>query len=72
MTKLNSKIVEITDRIINRSKDTRQNYLENIIAMEENSDTDRSSISCSNMAHAAATSAEGWAGPDPESGPWQS
>lgn len=58
MTKLNSKIVEITERIINRSKDTRQNYLENIIAMEENSDTDRSSISCSNMAHAAATSAE--------------
>ena len=47
-------ILNVTKRIIERSKLTRQNYLNNIQAMEKDIDNDRSQVSCSNMAHAAA------------------
>ena len=54
MSKLHSRIIEITDRIRERSFNSRNKYLRNIESMEENIDTNRGSISCSNMAHAAA------------------
>lgn len=54
MSKLHPTIFNVTKRIIERSKLTRQNYLNNIQAMEKDIDNDRSQVSCSNMAHAAA------------------
>ena len=54
MSKLHPTILNVTRRIIERSKLTRQNYLKNIQAMEKDIDNDRSQVSCSNMAHAAA------------------
>ena len=54
MSKLHPTILNVTKRIIERSKLTRQNYLNNIQAMEKDIDNDRSQVSCSNMAHAAA------------------
>ena len=54
MSKLHPTILNVTKRIIERSKLTRQNYLNNIQAMEKDIDNDRSHVSCSNMAHAAA------------------
>ena len=54
MNKLHPTILNVTKRIIERSKLTRQNYLNNIQAMERDIDNDRSEVSCSNMAHAAA------------------
>ena len=54
MSKLHPIIINVTKRIIERSKLTRQNYLKNIQAMEKDIDNDRSQVSCSNMAHAAA------------------
>ena len=54
MSKLHPTILNVTRRIIERSKSTRQNYLKNIQAMEKDIDNDRSQVSCSNMAHAAA------------------
>ena len=54
MSKLHPTILSVTKRIIERSKLTRQNYLNNIQAMEKDIDNDRSQVSCSNMAHAAA------------------
>ena len=54
MSKLHPTILNVTKRIIERSKLTRQSYLNNIQAMEKDIDNDRSQVSCSNMAHAAA------------------
>jgi len=54
MSKLHSRIIEITKRISERSINSRNKYLRNIISMEENIDTNRNAISCSNMAHAVA------------------
>ena len=54
MSRLHPTILNVTKRIIERSKLTRQNYLNNIQAMEKDIDNDRSQVSCSNMAHAAA------------------
>ena len=54
MINLHPTILNVTKRIIERSKLTRQNYLNNIQAMEKDIDNDRSQVSCSNMAHAAA------------------
>ena len=56
MSKLHTKIIEITDRIIDRSKSYRKSYLNNITAMEDDNDNDRSSVACSNMAHVVAGS----------------
>ena len=38
MSKLHTKIIEITDRIIDRSKSYRKSYLNNITAMEDDND----------------------------------
>ena len=54
MSKLHQKIIEVTKRIAKRSLISRQKYLNNITSMEQNNDTDRNFVSCSNMAHAAA------------------
>ena len=54
MRKLHPKIIEVTKRIAKRSLSSRQKYLNNITSMEQNNDTDRNFVSCSNMAHAAA------------------
>ena len=54
MSKLHPTILNVRKRIIERSKLTRQIYLNNIQAMEKDIDNDRSQVSCSNMAHAAA------------------
>ena len=54
MSKLHQKIIEVTKRIAKRSWSSRQKYLNNITSMEQNNDTDRNFVSCSNMAHAAA------------------
>ena len=54
MSKLHQKIIEVTKRIAKRSLISRQKYLNNITSMEQDNDTDRNSVSCSNMAHAAA------------------
>ena len=54
MSNLHLKIIEVTKRIAKRSLSSRQKYLNNITSMEQNNDTDRNFISCSNMAHAAA------------------
>ena len=56
MTKLNSKIIEVTNRIIDRSKYYRKRYLDNVVTMEDDNDNDWSSIACSNMAHVVAGS----------------
>ena len=54
MSKLHQKIIEVTKRIAKRSLSSRQKYLNNIISMEQDNDTNRNFVSCSNMAHAAA------------------
>ena len=54
MNKLHPTIIEVTKRIVTRSKSSRENYLKNLIAMEQDNDNDRNLISCSNIAHAAA------------------
>ena len=54
MNKLHPKIIEVTKRIRKRSKPSRDIYLKNLVAMEQDSDNNRNLISCSNMAHAAA------------------
>ena len=54
MNKLHPKIIEVTKRIRKRSKPSRDIYLKNLVAMEQDRDDDRNLISCSNMAHAAA------------------
>ena len=54
MNKLHPTIIEVTKRIITRSKSSRESYLKNLIAMEQDNDNDRNLISCSNIAHAAA------------------
>ena len=59
MSKLHSRIIEITNRIRERSFNSRNKYLRNIKLMEGNIDTNRGSISCSNMAHAAAAAPSG-------------
>ena len=56
MTELHPEIKKVLERIIDRSKDTRKKYLDNINDMENSSEIDRNTISCSNMAHVAASS----------------
>lgn len=54
MSNLHPKIIEVTKRIAKRSLSSRQKYLNNLTSMEQDNDTDRNFVSCSNMAHAAA------------------
>ena len=51
MNKLHTTIIEVTNIIIDRSKSYRKIYLNNIITKEDDTDNDRSSLACSNMAH---------------------
>ena len=51
---LHSVIDAVTDRIRDRSRDSRAAYLASIADMQNDPDSDRRSVSCSNMAHAAA------------------
>ncbi len=55
---LHPLIAEITDRIRDRSASTRQGYLAQMAQMANDSDSDRGSVSCSNMAHVAAAAGE--------------
>jgi phosphogluconate dehydratase len=58
MTQLHDRVASVTDRIRHRSRARRQAYLEDIAAMESSPDSDRHSVSCSNMAHAAAAAGQ--------------
>jgi len=55
---LHPLIVKITDRIKDRSAETRAGYLAQMAQMADASDSDRAKISCSNMAHVAAAAGE--------------
>ena len=55
MTELHPEIKNVLDRIINRSEDTRKEYLKSIDDMENSNEINRNTISCSNMAHVAAS-----------------
>ena len=53
---MNSIIKKVTNRIIERSQKSRSFYLKQIQEMEDNPDSDRRKLSCSNLAHAVAAS----------------
>ena len=55
MTELHPKIKNVLNRIVDRSKDTRKKYLKSINDMENSNEINRNTISCSNMAHVAAS-----------------
>ncbi len=57
MSKLHSTISRVTDRIIEKSKDSRAAYL-SLIAREAENRPDRGQVSCSNLAHAFAGALE--------------
>ncbi|PNU05949.1 phosphogluconate dehydratase [Novosphingobium guangzhouense] len=57
MTNLHPVVARVTDRIIERSKDSRARYLD-MIARETDKHSDRSFLSCSNLAHGFAASGE--------------
>jgi phosphogluconate dehydratase len=56
-TGMNDAIIKVTQRIIEKSKTSRQNYLD-FIAREADKGVNRSSISCGNLAHGFAASGE--------------
>ncbi|MFZ5746293.1 MAG: phosphogluconate dehydratase [Pseudomonadota bacterium] len=53
MPRLNSEIAAVTDRILERSKESRQRYLA-LIDRERDSGFDRPRLGCANLAHAYA------------------
>lgn len=53
MATLHSEVAAVTDRIIERSKERRQAYLE-LIQQERDSGADRPKLGCANLAHAYA------------------
>ncbi len=57
MTNLHPTIARVTDRIIEKSKDSRAAYLA-LIAREAENRPDRGQVSCSNLAHAFAGALE--------------
>ena len=57
MTDLAPAVARVTDRIIERSKDSRARYLD-LIAREADRHSDRSFLSCSNLAHGFAAAGE--------------
>jgi phosphogluconate dehydratase len=61
MSQTHDRIDEVIHRVTQRSAAGRTAYLEQIAEMHASPDSDRRSVSCSNMAHAAAA-----AGPDQE------
>lgn len=54
MGDLHPTVERVIDRIRKRSASSRAAYLSSIAAMESDPDSDRRSVSCSNLAHAAA------------------
>ena len=50
---MNKTVLEVTARIEERSKNTRKEYLDMIFSQEK-AGRDRDSLTCSNIAHAAA------------------
>ncbi|MCJ2185594.1 phosphogluconate dehydratase [Novosphingobium beihaiensis] len=57
MSHLNPVVARVTDRIIERSKPTRDRYL-GLVEQERDRHSDRSFLSCSNLAHGFAASGE--------------
>lgn len=57
MSRLDQRIAAVTERIVRRSADSRKRYLE-LIAREGSKGTNRSNISCGNLAHGFAASGE--------------
>ena len=57
MSRLDQRIAAVTERISRRSADSRKRYLE-LIAREGSKGTNRSNISCGNLAHGFAASGE--------------
>ena len=57
MNSLDPRFAAVTERVVRRSKDSRQRYLD-LIAREGEKGTNRSSISCGNLAHGFAASGE--------------
>lgn len=57
MTNLHPVVARVTDRIIERSKPSRARYLD-MVAREADKHSDRSFLSCSNLAHGFAASGE--------------
>ena len=57
MSELDPRIARITDRIIERSRDGRQRYLD-LMERERDRAPERQSVSCSNLAHAFAGALE--------------
>ena len=58
MTKLHKKVEEVISTISKRSKKTRQNYLDRVALMEDDPDSNRGMVGCSNLAHVAAGALE--------------
>ena len=57
MSNLDPRIAAVTERIVERSKDSRQRYLD-LMARSAETQPDRTSVSCSNLAHAYAGAGE--------------
>ncbi|MBK8273059.1 MAG: phosphogluconate dehydratase [Sphingomonadales bacterium] len=57
MSRLDQRIAAVTERISRRSADSRKRYLE-LMAREGSKGTNRSNISCGNLAHGFAASGE--------------
>ncbi len=57
MNDIDPRIVAVTERIVRRSKDSRQRYLD-LIAREGDKGVNRANISCGNLAHGFAASGE--------------
>lgn len=57
MTSLHPVVARVTQRIVERSRDSRARYLD-LLAAEEERHSDRSFLSCSNLAHGFAAAGE--------------
>lgn len=57
MTELNATISAVTDRIIDRSRDSRRAYLE-LMERQREAGTNRGSLSCGNLAHGFAAAGD--------------
>ena len=55
MKPLHPKLKEITDRIIERSRPTREVYLNRIRALKQQGKVERDQLGCSNLAHGYAS-----------------
>ncbi|MBT8388596.1 MAG: phosphogluconate dehydratase, partial [Altererythrobacter sp.] len=57
MSELNSTIATVTERVIEKSRDSRQSYLD-LMDREADRMPDMNAVSCSNLAHAFAGAVE--------------